>query len=112
MCQQDPIMRNGFFILAALLELAGCYFIWWGQRQASWPLLVLGIAVLAGFGLSLAQVSGDLPSRAYAAYGAIYICAALAWMMLVDKHAPDRWDVTGVVISLAGAAVILFGPRG
>jgi small multidrug resistance family-3 protein len=56
---------------------------------------------------------GDvLPSRSYAVYGGIYIAAALLWMVIVDKHTPDRWDVTGVAISIAGALVILFGPRG
>ena len=25
---------------------------------------------------------------------------------------PDRWDMIGVALALAGAAVIFFGPRG
>ena len=104
-------MRYGYFILAALLELAGCYFMWLGQKQANLLIWLGGIAVLAGFGLALAQVSGNLPSRAYAAYGGIYIAAALAWMIAIDRHTPDKWDVAGVAISIAGAAVILFGPR-
>jgi drug/metabolite transporter superfamily protein YnfA len=33
-------------------------------------------------------------------------------MIIIDKHVPDRWDITGVAISIAGALVILFGPRG
>ncbi len=104
-------MRLAIFALSAVLELAGCYLMWLGQKQANALLWLGGIVVLAGFGLVLAQVSDNLPSRAYAAYGGIYIAAALAWMVLVDKHAPDRWDVTGVTISIAGALVIMFGPR-
>jgi small multidrug resistance family-3 protein len=105
-------MRYSLFALAALLELSGCYLMWLGQKQSSLLLWLGGVAVLAGFGLALAQVSGGLPSRAYAAYGGIYIAAALAWMVAVDRHRPDTWDVAGVAICLAGAMVVLFGPRG
>ena len=104
-------MRYSFFALAAVLEITGCYLMWMGQKQANILLWLGGIIVLAGFGLALAQVSDNLPSRAYAAYGGIYIAAALVWMVLVDKHTPDRWDITGVAISIAGALVVLFGPR-
>jgi small multidrug resistance family-3 protein len=32
-------------------------------------------------------------------------------MWIVEGGQPDRWDVTGAVICLLGAAVILFGSR-
>ena len=35
-----------------------------------------------------------------------------AWMGLVEKTAPDRWDFVGGAVCLIGAGVILFGPRG
>jgi small multidrug resistance family-3 protein len=105
-------MRYGLFALAALLELTGCYLMWMGQKQSNWLLWVGGSVVLAGFGLVLAHVSDNLPSRVYAAYGGIYIAAACLWMIFVDKHKPDLWDATGVTLSLAGAMLVLFGPRG
>jgi small multidrug resistance family-3 protein len=105
-------MRLAIFAQAAVLELAGCYLMWLGHKQANLLLWLGGIVVLAAFGLALVQVSDNLPSRAYAAYGGIYIAAALAWMVLVDRHRPDFWDTTGVAISIAGALVVLFGPRG
>lgn len=49
--------------------------------------------------------------RVYAAYGGVYILASLAWLALVERHTPDRWDVLGAAICLAGAGVILWGPR-
>ena len=104
-------MRIGLFTLAALLELGGCYLMWLGQKQHSLLLVLGGAVVLVGFGLVLAQASGSLPSRAYATYGGIYIFASLLWMMVFDKHTPDRWDITGVLLSIAGALVIIFGPR-
>lgn len=105
-------MRLAFFALAALLEISGCYMMWLGQKQSSLLMWLGGAAVLAGFGLVLAQTANGLPGRSYAIYGGIYIAAALVWMVVVDKQAPDRWDITGVAISIAGALVILFGPRG
>jgi small multidrug resistance family-3 protein len=104
-------MRLGIFAFAALLELSGCYLMWMGQKQSSFLLWIGGAVVLAGFGLVLAQAGDNLPGRSYAVYGGIYIAAALMWLVVVDKHTPDRWDVTGVALSIAGALVILFGPR-
>jgi drug/metabolite transporter (DMT)-like permease len=31
--------------------------------------------------------------------------------MVVDKFRPDRWDVIGALICLAGVAVIMYAPR-
>jgi small multidrug resistance family-3 protein len=31
--------------------------------------------------------------------------------MAFDGFRPDRWDVTGVLICLAGVAVIMYAPR-
>ena len=49
--------------------------------------------------------------RAYAAYGGIYIAASLAWLWLAEGVRPDRWDMAGAAICIAGASVILFAPR-
>ena len=54
----------------------------------------------------------DAAGRAFAAYGGVYIVASLAWMALVEKTTPDRWDLIGGAVCLIGAGVILFGPRG
>jgi small multidrug resistance family-3 protein len=50
--------------------------------------------------------------RAYAAYGGVYIGAALAWLWAVEGLRPDRWDALGAALCLVGAGIILFGPRG
>jgi small multidrug resistance family-3 protein len=104
-------LRLGLFALAALLELSGCYLMWLGQKQSSIFVWLGGALVLVGFGLVLAQVGDNLPGRSYAVYGGIYILGALLWMIIIDKHTPDRWDITGAAISIAGALLILFGPR-
>jgi hypothetical protein len=46
-----------------------------------------------------------------ACFGGVYIAASLAWLWAVEGVRPDGWDVTGAVICLVGAAVIVLGPR-
>jgi hypothetical protein len=43
--------------------------------------------------------------------GGIYILCALAWLWAAEGYRPDRWDITGAALCLAGASVILYGPR-
>lgn len=63
------------------------------------------------FAYLLTLVDSDAAGRAYAAYGGLYIIASLVWLWMVEGVRPDRWDLTGAVICLVGAAVVLFGPR-
>lgn len=100
------------FAGAALLEIAGCFSFWAWLRLGKSPLvLVPGMAALAGFAYLLTVVDSPLAGRAYAAYGGIYIAAALLWAWAVEGHPPDQWDAIGAALCLAGMAVILFGPR-
>ena len=39
------------------------------------------------------------------------IFPALLWLWFAEGFKPDRWDTIGAAICLAGAAVILWGPR-
>jgi small multidrug resistance family-3 protein len=59
----------------------------------------------------LTRVEADVAGRAFAAYGGIYIVASLAWLWAVEGVRPDRWDIAGSVLCLAGAAIIIAGPR-
>ncbi|MGH8808494.1 MAG: YnfA family protein, partial [Noviherbaspirillum sp.] len=47
----------------------------------------------------------------YAAYGGVYITVALGWLWAVDGIRPSPWDVAGVLVSLAGMAIIMFSPH-
>jgi small multidrug resistance family-3 protein len=69
------------------------------------------MASLALFAWLLTLVESSAAGRAYAAYGGVYIAASLAWLWAVEGMRPDRWDSLGTLLCLAGAAVILFGPR-
>ena len=98
---------------AALAEIAGCFAFWAWLRlgKTAWW-LVPGMASLALFAYLLTLVPSDGAGRAYAAYGGIYIVASILWLWIAEGTRPDRWDMGGRAVCLAGTALILFGPRG
>jgi small multidrug resistance family-3 protein len=101
------------YILAAFAEIGGCFAFWAWLRLHKSPLwLAPGMASLALFAWLLTRVDADYAGRAYAAYGGIYILASLVWMWTVEGTRPDRWDLLGAAACLAGAMIIIFGPRG
>ena len=61
------------------------------------------------FAISLTKVDADNAGRVYAAYGGIYILSSLLWLWLVEGVKPNRWDLSGVIISLVVTVIILFG---
>jgi len=100
------------FILAAFAEIAGCFAFWAWLRLDRSPWWTLpGIACLVAFALLLTRIDAGFAGRAYAAYGGIYIAASLTWLWAVEGSRPDRFDLAGAVLCLAGAGVILFGRR-
>jgi small multidrug resistance family-3 protein len=106
-------MTYPLFALAALAEIAGCFAFWAWWRLGHSPLwLVPGMAALIAFAWLLALIDSAAAGRTYAAYGGIYICASLMWMWLAEGAKPDRWDLAGAMVCLAGAGIILLAPRG
>jgi small multidrug resistance family-3 protein len=100
------------YCLAALAEIAGCYAFWAVFRLHASPLWIMpGIASLAAFAWLLTLVDADYAGRAYAIYGGIYIAASLVWLWAIEGRMPDRWDVAGAVVCIAGALIILYAPR-
>ena len=100
------------FLGAAVAEIAGCFAFWAWLRLDRSPLWVLpGLLSLALFAALLTLVDSPFAGRAYAAYGGIYVAAALLWGWVVERSSPDRWDLLGALVCLAGMALILFGPR-
>jgi small multidrug resistance family-3 protein len=98
--------------LAAFGEIAGCFAFWAWLRLHKSPWWTLpGMAALVVFALALTRVEASSAGRVYAAYGGIYILSSLAWLWAVEGVRPDRWDIIGATVCLAGAGIILFGPR-
>lgn len=101
------------YIAAGLAEIAGCFAFWaWLKLDRSAWWLVPGALSLALFAYLLTWIDSAAAGRAYAAYGGIYIALSILWLWIVEGARPDRWDLTGAAICIAGASVILFAPRG
>jgi small multidrug resistance family-3 protein len=102
----------GLFLAAGLAEIGGGYLIWRWLREGA-PLIVgiTGAIILVGYGIiPTLQRSSDF-GRIYAAYGGIFVVASLLWGWGVDGFRPDRYDVVGAAVVVAGVAIIYFGPR-
>lgn len=100
------------YALAALAEIAGCFAFWaWLKLDKSPLWLIPGVACLALFAWLLTLIDAPVAGRAYAAYGGIYIVASLLWMWGAEGLRPDRWDMAGALVCLAGASIILLVPR-
>ncbi len=101
-----------FYLGAAVAEIGGCFAFWAWLRLDRSPLWLLpGCAALMLFAWLLTLVDSAAAGRAYAAYGGIYIGTALLWLWLAEGVRPDRWDLGGAALCLAGAAIIFFGPH-
>jgi small multidrug resistance family-3 protein len=100
------------YAAAALAEIAGCFTFWaWLRLGAPAWWLAPGLGCLIAFAYLLTLVEVEFAGRAFAAYGGVYILASLLWLRFAEDFQPDRWDVIGALVSLSGAALIIFGPR-
>lgn len=101
------------FALAALAEIGGAWLVWQGVREhRGWAWIGLGVVALGLYGF-IATLQPDANfGRILAAYGGIFVAGSLTWGMVVDGFRPDRYDVIGALICLAGVAVIMYAPRG
>ncbi|MGN2390080.1 YnfA family protein [Pelomicrobium sp. G1] len=99
------------FILTAVAEIVGCYLPYLWLRQGGSPWLLLPAAASLALFAWLLTLHPTTAGRVYAAYGGVYVFTALFWLWAVDGVVPDRWDLLGGLVALAGMAVIMFGPR-
>ncbi len=105
-------MSIPIFVAAALCEIGGCFSFWaWLRLGKSALWLVPGVALLMAFAWLLTLVDSSAAGRAYATYGGIYIAASLGWLWVAEGVRPDRWDIVGAAVCIAGACIILLAPR-
>ncbi|MFC4031419.1 YnfA family protein [Streptomyces polygonati] len=101
------------FILAAILEIGGAWLIWQGVREhrgIGW--VGAGVVSLGLYGF-VATLQPDASfGRILAAYGGVFVAGSLLWAAVADGYRPDRFDITGALICLAGVGVIMYAPRG
>ena len=109
-----PLLRSAaLFGLAALLEIGGAWLVWQGVRESrGWAWIGAGIVALGLYGF-VATLQPDAHfGRILAAYGGVFVAGSLVWAMALDGYRPDRFDVVGALLCLAGVAVIMYAPRG
>ena len=100
------------FVLAALAEIGGAWLVWQGVREhrgVAW--IGAGVAALAAYGFVATLQDEAHFGRILAAYGGIFVAGSLAWGIVADGFRPDRWDLAGAALCLAGVSVIMFAPR-
>jgi small multidrug resistance family-3 protein len=100
------------FALAAAAEIGGAWLVWQAVREGKpWWWAGLGVAALGAYGFVATFQADAHFGRVLAAYGGVFVAGSLAWGVIVDGFRPDRWDVIGALVCLAGVAVIIFAPR-
>src|ERR1044071_8068795 len=111
--QDMTVLRSiALFLLAALAEIGGAWLVWQGIREHRGLLFVgAGVVALGAYGF-VATLQPDANfGRILAAYGGIFVAGSLAWGMLVDGFRPDRYDLIGAAVCLAGVGIIMYPPR-
>jgi len=101
----------GLFVLTAVAEIVGCYLPYLWLRRGQSPLLLIPAALSLTAFAWLLTLHPFAAGRTYAAYGGVYVTVALLWLWLVDGVSPDRWDLVGATVALAGMSIIAFAPR-
>jgi small multidrug resistance family-3 protein len=100
------------FALAALAEIGGVWLVWQGVRQHRGLVFVgAGILALGLYGFAATFQPDPHFGRILAAYGGVFVAGSLTWGVLVDGFRPDRYDLLGAALCLAGVAVIMYAPR-
>ena len=100
------------FVLAAIAEIGGAWLVWQGVREHRGLLFAgAGVLALGAYGFVATLQPDPNFGRILAAYGGVFVAGSLGWGMLVDGFHPDRWDVIGALLCLAGVAVIMYAPR-
>jgi small multidrug resistance family-3 protein len=100
------------FILAAAAAIGGAWLVWQGVREQRGLLYVgAGVVALGLYGFVATLQADPHFGRILAAYGGVFVAGSQAWGVVVDGFRPDRYDIVGAAICLAGVAVIMYAPR-
>lgn len=97
------------FVATAIAEIVGCYlpYLWLRQKGSAWLLLPAAIS-LAAF-VWLLSLHPTASGRVYAAYGGVYVAAAILWLWWIDGVKPTAWDLIGAGVALVGMTIIVAG---
>jgi small multidrug resistance family-3 protein len=100
-----------YFVAAGLCEIGGGYLVWlWLRENKSLWYALLGAMALVLYGVIPTLQPANF-GRVYAAYGGVFVVLSLIWGWRIDKVLPDRFDVIGGAVALAGVLIIMYWPR-
>lgn len=100
------------FVLAAVAEIGGAWLVWQGIREhRGWLFVGAGVIALGLYGFVATLQPEPHFGRVLAAYGGVFVAGSLVWAMVADGFRPDRWDLAGALLCLAGVVVIMYAPR-
>jgi small multidrug resistance family-3 protein len=107
------VLRSiGLFLLAAVAEIGGAWLVWQGVREHRGLLFAgAGVLALGAYGFVATLQPDPNFGRILAAYGGVFVAGSLVWAMALDGFRPDRYDLIGALLCLAGVAVIMYAPR-
>jgi small multidrug resistance family-3 protein len=106
------LRSSALFLAAGVAEIGGVFLIWRGLREGHGLAAALaGVVALAAYGVLAALQPDAHFGRVLAAYGGVFVAGSLLWGVALDHFTPDRFDLVGTGVCLAGAALIIWGPR-
>lgn len=101
----------GLFLFASVLEIGGGYLVWKWLRDHKGKIFgLVGGLILFSYGIIPTFQPADF-GRVYATYGGIFVIVSILWGYWIDKKRPDRFEIIGSVIVLAGVAIMFYFPR-
>jgi small multidrug resistance family-3 protein len=99
------------FVLAGLCEIGGGWLMWQWWRTGAAPVGgLVGALLLVAYGIVPTYQAAHF-GRVYAAYGGVFVVLSMLWGWGLDRVAPDRFDLAGAGLCLAGVAIIMYAPR-
>jgi small multidrug resistance family-3 protein len=106
--QDFPLLAWLIFVAAATLEVGGDAIVRRGLRGSGWVFLVVGCAMLAGYGLVVNLVKWDF-SQMLGVYVAVFaLVSILAGHFIFGEQIPaTTWIGLGIIV--LGGLVIQFG---
>jgi len=100
-----------YFVAAGLCEIGGGYLVWlWLRENKPIWFALLGGAILILYGV-IPTLQPASFGRVYAAYGGVFVVLSILWGWQVDKTTPDKFDLIGGAVALAGVFIIMYWPR-
>jgi small multidrug resistance family-3 protein len=112
MSESDILKSALLFVLAGISEIGGAYLVWQALREGggTWFAVLGGLLLVCYGGVVTLQPDVHF-GRVLAAYGGVFIAGSLAWGVVFDRFQPDRYDISGAAICLAGVALLMYAPR-